>query len=108
MIHSNSITQKVVEYIRENPGATRPKILMVLPDGTNPHTVSSILSHLARGGAVENLGRGGRAARWYPITIVVKPKFRKIARQLLEELKKVHHSQREDYLAKRLQEIFGK
>lgn len=107
MIHSDSLTRKVLEHVRSNPGTTRPKLLMELPDFTKPHSVSSILGHLAKGGVIENRGRSGRAARWYPIEIVVNPKFRKIARDLLNELKNVHHTQREDYLAKRLQEIFG-
>jgi hypothetical protein len=107
MIHSNSTTRKIVEYIRANPGSTRPMMMSVLPDGTKPHTVSSILGHLSKGGVVQNLGRSGRAARWFPVQIVVDKKFRKIARQLVEELKNVHHTQREDYLALRLQEIFG-
>lgn len=107
MIHSNSTTRKVVEYIRAHPGTTRPNILTVLPDGTKPHSVSSILVHLAKTGVVENRGRSGRAARWFPIEMVVDIKFRNIARELLSELKSIHHSQREDYLAKRLQELFG-
>lgn len=107
MIHSNSATRKVVDYIRQNPGATRPSMLSVLPDGTSPRTVSSALNHLARGGVIENRGRAGRAARWYPIDIKIKVKYLKIAGQLLNELKDVHHSQREVYLAKRLEEIFG-
>lgn len=107
MIHSNALTQKVAEYIRTNPGATRPNLLTVLPEGTKPHTVSGILGHLAKGGVVENRGRSGRAARWFAVEITVKKSYLKIARQLLSELKSVHHSQREIYLAKRLEELFG-
>lgn len=107
MIHSESMTRKVLEYIRDHPGTTRPNILTVLPEETKKHSVSSILGHLAKGGVIENRGRSGRAARWFFVDITVSEMFRKIARTLLAELKEVHHSQREDYLAKRLQEIFG-
>lgn len=107
MIHADSLTRKVADYVRENPGATRPNILTVLPDGTKPHSVSSILGNLAKGGVVENRGKAGRAAMWFFKDISVKELYRKIARQLLDELKDVHHSQREVYLAKRLEELFG-
>lgn len=107
MIHSNSATRKIVDYIRAHPGATRPMMMSVLPDETKPHTVSSILGHLAKGGVVQNLGRSGRAARWFPVTIEVDFKYRKMAIDLLRELKNIHHTQREDYLAQRLQELFS-
>jgi hypothetical protein len=107
MSHPNSTTRKLVDYIRSHPGATRAKMLEALADGTNPRTVSSALNILSRGGAIENRGRAGRAARWFSIELTVDGSFRKIARQLLSELKEVHHSQREEYLAKRLQELFG-
>src|SRR5437016_5343525 len=55
----------------------------------------------------ENRGGSGLAAQWFPINILVKVKYLKIAGMLLNELKDVHHSQREIYLAKRLEEIFG-
>jgi len=87
MIHSNSATRKIVDYIRAHPGATRPMMMSVLPDGTKPHTVSSILGHLAKGGVVQNLGRSGRAARWFPVTIEVDFKYRKMAIDLLRELR---------------------
>lgn len=106
-MHANSITQKVLEYVRKNPGATRAQMLGVLPDNTKRRSVTSALLHLAKGEAVVNRGGSGLAARWYPIIIEVDFKFRKIARELLTELKDVHHSQREEFLAQRLQEIFG-
>lgn len=107
MIHSNSLTRKVLDYVRDHPGTTRPNILTVLPENTKPHSVSSILGNLAKGGVLENRGRAGRAARWYAQEITVDKRWRKIAKMLLTELKDVHHSKREDFLAKRLQEIFG-
>jgi hypothetical protein len=107
MIHSDSLTRKVVEFVHDNPGVTRANVLEALPDETKARTVSSIFNYLARTGAIENRGRSGLAARWFPITITVGKMYRDIARTLLAELKTVHHSQREDYLAKRLQEIFG-
>lgn len=106
MIHSDSLTRKVLDYVRAHPGTTRPNMLNVLPDETKPRSVSTALYQLAKGGVIENRGRAGRSARWYPIDISVKAYYRKIARTLLDELKNIHHSQREDYLAKRLQEIF--
>lgn len=107
MIHTNALTQKVASYIRDHPGATRGQMLKALNDNANPKTVSSILVHLSHGGVVENRGGSGLAARWFPINISVKVKYLKIAGMLLNELKDVHHSQREIYLAKRLEEIFG-
>lgn|SRR3954454_11095527 len=106
-MHKNSITQKVLEYVRKNPGATRAQMLAILPEATKRRSVTSALIHLSKGGAISNQGGSGLAARWYPIIIEVDFKFRKIARELLAELKHVHHSQREEFLAQRLQEIFG-
>lgn len=105
-MHSDSITRKVVDYIRANPGTTRTALLKVLPEETKSRSVSSALNHLARGGVVKNLGRSGRSARWFPIIIEVDFKYRKIARELFAEMKHIHHSQREDWLAQRLQELF--
>jgi hypothetical protein len=106
-MHANSITQKVLEFVRANPGATRAQMLAVLPDGVKRRSVTSALLHLAKGEAVTNRGGSGLSARWYPIIIEVDFKFRRIARELLAELKDVHHSQREEYLALKLQELFG-
>lgn len=106
-MHDSSLTRKIVDYVRSHPGTTRSALLQVLPDDTKSRSVSSALNHLAQGGVVQNLGRSGRAARWYPIVISVESMYRKIAKQLLAEMKSIHHSQREDWLASRLQELFG-
>lgn len=106
-MHSNSITQKALEYIRANPGSTRSSMLSVLPEDVKRRSVTSALIHLAKGGAIENRGGSGLSARWFPITIEVNFKFRKIAIDLLKEMRQVHHTQREDWLALKLQEIFG-
>lgn len=107
MIHSNSLTRKVLESVRKNPGVSRRVLIGSLPGKPNPRSVSTALTILARGGVIENKGRSGLAASWFPVIMEVDFKFRKIAIDLLKEMKGVHHSQREEFLAKRLQEIFG-
>jgi hypothetical protein len=106
-MHDNSLTKKVLEGVRTNPGVSRRALLGLLPGKPNPRSVSTALTILARGGVIENQGRSGLAASWFPVIREVDFRFRKIAIDLLKELKSVHHSQREEFLAQRLQEIFG-
>ena len=107
MIHSNSLTRQVGDYIRKNPGSARALVLTALPEGTKPQSISSIMSHLARTGVIENRGGAGRAARWYPVVRTVGAMYRKIARDILSDMKGVHHTQREEWLAQRLQDTFS-
>lgn len=107
MIHENSITRKVLEYIKANPGARRRDILEGLPEGVPKGSVSRATQHLSATGAIENRGKTGCGSRWHAIDISTEEQYRAIAQDLLNELKEIHHSQRVPLLAKRLQEIFG-
>ena|SRR5881227_1633083 len=107
MNHANSLTTKVLENVRKSPGVSRRDILAMLPNSPNPRSVSTALTILSHGGVIENRGRSGLAAKWFPVIMEVDFKFRKIARELMSEMRNVHHSQREEFLAKRLQELFG-
>lgn len=106
--YTHSITRDVLGYIQDNPGCTRRDILTALPLDVKRASVSSILIHLSHAKAIENRGGSGLAARWFPVAEAdVDGSYLVIAGELIDEMAEIHHSRREEYLAKRLQEIFG-
>lgn len=108
MIHAYSLTRSILELIQNNPGITRGDILKNLPTNTLPQSVSSIMRHLSAAKAIENRGGIGLAASWYAVVEEnVEAPYLVIAGELMDEMAEIHHSRREEYLAKRLQEIFG-
>jgi hypothetical protein len=107
LIHANSATHVILEYIKAHPGCVRADILGVLPEDFKRGSVSNIMGRLQRTHAIENRGGSGRAARWYAIESTVENSYFLIACELLDELKTVHHTRREEYFAERLQEIFS-
>lgn len=107
MPYLNTKIRIILEYIQAHPGAARADILTVLPADTKPGSVSCLIQRLHTTGAIENRGRGGKLARWYPVETSDKPEYHTIAEDLLEDLKTVHHAIRAEYLALRLEEIFG-
>lgn len=106
MSYPDTLTREILNYVQLNPGCRLGEILEALPEGTKPRSVNTILGYLKRSRAVQNNGERGTNALWYPLTTPVKPKYLDIARQLEEELPKVHHTLRTEYFAIRLQEIF--
>lgn len=105
--YRDSITKQVVEFVQQYPGCTRADILTVLPKDTKRSSVSSIITYLRKASVIENHGGKGLAARWHPLITEVDPYFSVVADDLMAELAKVHKTQRNQYLAKRLEEIFG-
>ena len=108
MNYPNTMTREILNYIKSNPKGSRlGDILEILPEGTKPRSVNTILGYLKRAHAIENNGERGTNALWYPIVEQAKPRYLKIAQELQDELSLVHHSLRTEYFARRLQEIFG-
>ncbi len=108
MIHKNTKTRQILEYIQDHPeGSTLSEITSVFDNQISSMSASSLLGYLRRKKAIETRGGPGRSARWYPIENITNPIYNIIAIDLLDELKSIHHSQKSDYLAKRLEEIFG-
>jgi hypothetical protein len=107
--YTNSIAESIVDFVKENPGATRNEILTALPEGIKWGTVSNTLSRMARSGVLEN--RGGSTnrwdpARWFFIARPVNDYAREQAREILADLAKLHPSVREQFLAEKLDEMF--
>lgn len=103
MIHANSLTRKVVEFIKVHPGSTRNDIWRAMPMDTKDNSVGSTLTRLHHANVIEN-----RDGRWYPVEMPVQEDYYVVAVELLDELKEIHHTQREEYLGKRLEEIFSR
>lgn len=108
MIHKNSISRKILEYIQAHPdGVTRKEIIENLELTNKPQVISSLLGNLRRNSAIENRGGYAVYARWYPIdTPPIDQFYINLAEDLLDELPEVHHRVRKTYLATRLQEVF--
>jgi hypothetical protein len=104
-----STTDYVLQFVKLNPGCRRADILSALPYPSKPMTISNTLGRLQRAKVIENR-TGGRAqyAQWYPVDAPAPPYFRDVAEQLLEELANLETPvAKPDYLARRLQEIYG-
>jgi predicted transcriptional regulator len=106
MIHEHSATRKILEYIQVNPGVSRSEIISALSLTNPPHSVTVLLGNLRRQNIIKRHG-STKSARWYPIEFNADPIYGIIAVDILDELKNIHHTQKADYLAKRLEEIFG-
>ena len=107
--YTNSITESIVDFVKDHPGATRDEILTALPEGTKWGTVANTLSRMARGGVLENQGGSTNRwtpARWFFIARPVTDYAREQAREILADLKDLHPSVREQFLAEKLDEIF--
>lgn len=106
---TENITLRILKFVKANPGTTHQDIRKAMPE-IKSGTVSNMLGRLQKQGAIEN--RGGTVnrwnpAKWYPVVDhSISDRFRGIARGLLRDLKDVHPSKREDYLAKQLQGMF--
>lgn len=105
----------ILGYIRENPGASRQQIVAALPEGSKATTVSATLRRLREDGVIENRAETGsnglanryRPAAWHIVKMSADQHYRRIASTLLQELSDLNTaSAREDFLAKRLQDIF--
>jgi hypothetical protein len=105
--YEGSITQEVLEYIQKNPGVMRKKIVADLSLYDKPRVVSMILHRLGKLNAIENRGGRTSSAIWYPVDSTTELFYQDVAEELLSELKDIHHANRVEYLAKRLEEIFG-
>lgn len=107
MVHANSITREILEVIKENPGCVLGDIMEALSPYANRRSVSNMMGRLQQNGAIENRGGHSFKARWYAVESKVQTYYLDIASDLLAEMKDIHHTVREEYLAERLEELFG-
>lgn len=103
----DTIAAEILQYVRDRPGATGADIRAHFHTRSK-NTVSSTLGRLRRHGLLENRGRGGRWSEWYPAEHTpVEPMYAEMAHELATELNDIYPvSEREPYLARRLQELF--
>lgn len=105
MIHENSLTANVLNFIEANPGLSTKEIAKLLPGPRK--SVQRAAEYLRHHKVIENRGGGtGHITAWYALAPPkIKAKYRKLAADILAELAETHHTKREDVLARRLQDL---
>jgi hypothetical protein len=101
-----TLSEALLIYIRIHPGVKGSELRTSFK---NPKvSVSGSLARLKRAGLIENRGpKGTRWSTWYPVeSEPVDPEFLEIAQTLLKDLKKIMPVEREDFLARKLKELF--
>lgn len=104
---AETLTQSLIDFVTANPGCSRAEIIEGIGYEGPPLTISNMLGRLKRESALRSAGPSPKLNRWFPITNTGDAAYNQIAQDLLEELKGVHHSAQQAYLAKRLEEIFA-
>ena len=107
MKHSDSISRKILAYVKVHPGCSRKDILTALPADTNHESISSVMHRLKLGGAIENRGGAGTKASWYAVEIEVSSEYLDLAEDLLKEIASIDRDLKIAYLAKRLEELMA-
>lgn len=102
----NSLTEQIVTYVRNHPGASRADIIKGIGFTGPSLQITTMLGRLKREHALRSEGPYPKLNRWFPIKTTDNQKYQEIASDILAELKDVHHTAQQDYLARRLQEIF--
>jgi hypothetical protein len=103
----NTLAANLLQYVRDNPGATGTEIHNRFRPGATKASVSATLGRLQRMGLIKNQDpTGSRWSVWYPIECETpEPAFLEKARTVLEDLAKVPKSEREMVLALYLQNL---
>lgn len=105
-----SISQDVLDYVRNHPGCESQEVFDALPNVDKIGTIHHTLGRLAKEGALQN--RGGTVnrytpAKWYPNDPFVSERAQKLARDIYESMMKQHRSIREQFLAEQLDDILA-
>lgn len=97
----NTLSAKLLQYVRDNPGITGSDIQNVFLSQGTRHSISSTLGRLQRMGLIENRGPvGTRWSQWYPIEFeAVEEEFLKEAQNVYANLMLIPKSEREHQLA---------
>lgn len=107
MSHPGFKSQRILDFIKENPGSTVADVMTVFPADASPAAVSGLVRYLRSKKLLENRGTSGRGARWYLVGASETSHW-VIAGDLLSELGTLSsNSNKQKYLAKRLEEIFS-
>lgn len=97
----------MIDFVTEHPGCSRAEIIAGIGFEGPAIQISTMLAQLRRRNALRSEGPSPKLNRWFPITNTDDKVYNQIAHDLLEELKKIHHTAQQGYLAKRLEEIFA-
>jgi hypothetical protein len=101
-----SFTGNVLQYVRDNPGASGPEIHKHFHPEILKITISGTLARLRRLGLITNDGPRGPRTHWYPVRFEeAEPQFLEEARKILSDLKALPVSERERCLALYLQKM---
>jgi len=106
----NTLMADILQYVRDNPGATGSQVHFRFQLVGTRASISGTLNRLQRMGMIKNQDcTGSRWSVWYPIEFEqADPQFLTVASMLLQELKRVPKSEREALLARRLQNLVRK
>lgn len=102
----DTLTSRIIEYVRAHPGCSRSQIIDGIDFTGPPLQISNMLSRLRRQTTLRSEGPYPKLNRWYPIDGSTDPQYMAIAHDLLEELKDVNRGGRQAYLARRLEDLF--
>lgn len=102
-----TLTSRIVEYVRANPGCSRAQIIDGIAFEGPPLQITTMLGRLKRERVLRSEGPYPKLKRWHPVEWAKDPKYMAIASDILAELKDVNHEVRQEYLAMRLEELFS-
>lgn len=103
----DTLINRVIEYVRSNPGAKRSQIIAGIGYEGPPMTISNTLARLRKEQVLEHRGGPPKHRQWDVISNETMPMFLEMANDILEELAEMHPSVRAVHLAQRLQDLLG-
>lgn len=103
----DTLTNRVIEYIRNNPGVKRSQIIQGISYEGPPMTISNTLARLRKEQVLQHRGGPPQHRQWDAIETKTVPMFLEMAKDILEELAEMHPSVRAEHLAQRLEDLLG-
>jgi hypothetical protein len=101
-----SLIMLLLECVRTNPGITGSELQKRFISTNTMNSISSTLTRLSTMKLIENRGKGGRYSEWYPIEFEpIDEEASDKARWIIKEMKYLPRKEKENFLARRLQEF---
>lgn len=101
---THTLTQSIIDYVTANPGCSRAQVIEGIGFEGDPLQISTMFGRLKRQKVLRAEGPYPKLIRWFRVE-AADEKYKALARDILADMRKVHPAGREDYLAKRLQEL---